>query len=51
MFNIEKKLIKNHHILSHTFNNYFSKVVDESVIYIIKQDHSQINQHSNFLYQ
>jgi hypothetical protein len=46
MLNIEGKLTKNFQILSDTFNNYFSKIVDESVINIIKQDNNQINQHS-----
>jgi hypothetical protein len=37
MLNIEGKLIKNPQILADTFINYFSKVVDESVININKQ--------------
>jgi hypothetical protein len=50
MLNIEGKLIKNPQILADTFNNHFSKVVDESVINIIKQDYNQINQHSDLEY-
>jgi hypothetical protein len=45
-----RKLIKNPQILADTFHNYFSKVVDESVINITKQDHNQINQHSYLEY-
>jgi hypothetical protein len=50
MLNIEGKQIQNPQILADTFNNYFSKVVDESVINIIKQDCNQINQHSHMEY-
>jgi hypothetical protein len=37
-------------IESDTFNNYFSKVLDESVVNMIKQDHNQIKQHSYLEY-
>jgi hypothetical protein len=47
MLNIEGKQIQNPQILADNFNNYFSKVVDESVINIIKQNCNQINQHSH----
>jgi predicted YcjX-like family ATPase len=50
MFNIEGKLIINPQILADTYNKYFSKVVDESVINITKQDHNQISQHSYLEY-
>jgi hypothetical protein len=50
MLNIEGKQIQNHQILTDTFNNYFSKVVDESVINIIKQDCNRISQHSHMEY-
>jgi hypothetical protein len=50
MLNIEGKQIQNPKILADTFNNYFSKVVDESVINIIKQDCNQITQHSHMEY-
>jgi hypothetical protein len=50
MLNIEGKLIKNPQILADTLNNCCSKVVDESVINIIKQDHNKINQHSYLEY-
>jgi hypothetical protein len=50
MLNNEGTLIKNPQILEDTFNNYFSKVVDESVINITKQDRNQINQHSYLEY-
>jgi hypothetical protein len=50
MLNIEGILIKNPQILADTFNNYFSKVVNESVINITKQDRNQISQHSYLEY-
>jgi hypothetical protein len=50
MLNTEAKLTKNPQILADAFNSYFSKVVDESVINIIKQDYNQINQHSYLEY-
>jgi hypothetical protein len=46
MLNTEGNLLKNPQILADTFNNYFYKVMDESVINVTKQDHNQINQHS-----
>jgi hypothetical protein len=48
--NTEGKLIKNPQTLADTLNNYFSKVVDQSVINITKQDHNQISQHSYLEY-
>jgi hypothetical protein len=45
VLNIEGELTKNPQILADTFNNYLSKVVDESVINKIKQDHNQTKQH------
>jgi hypothetical protein len=50
MLNTEGKLIKNPQISADTFNNYFSKVVDEYVINITKQDYNKINQHSYLQY-
>jgi hypothetical protein len=46
----EGKLIKNPQILADTFNNYFSRVLDESVTNIFKQNNNQINQHSYLYY-
>jgi len=39
-------LIKNPQILSETFNNYFSNIVEESVIKIIKQENNDLSKHS-----
>jgi hypothetical protein len=50
MLKIEGKLIENPQTLANTFYNYFSKIVDESVTNIIKQDHNQINQHPHLEY-
>jgi hypothetical protein len=50
ILNIEGKLTKNPQIVADTFNNYLSEVVDQSVINIIKQDHSQIKQHTYWEY-
>jgi hypothetical protein len=47
---IEGTQIKNPQILADTFKNYFSKVVDESVINITKQNHNQTKQHSYLEY-
>ena len=46
MLNIEGKLIKNPQIFAETFNNYFSNIVEESVIKIIKQDNNALSKHS-----
>jgi hypothetical protein len=50
MLNVEGKLIKNPQILADTFQNYFSKVMDESVLNITKQDHNQSNQNAYLEY-
>jgi hypothetical protein len=50
MLNIEGTLIKNPQILEDTFNDYFSKVVDESISNITKQDLNQTKQHSYLEY-
>jgi hypothetical protein len=50
MLKIEGKLIKNPLTLANTFNNYFSKIVDESVTNIIIQDHNRINRHPHLDY-
>jgi predicted YcjX-like family ATPase len=42
--------LKNHKCLADTLNNYFSELVDESVINITKQDHNQTKQHSYLEY-
>jgi hypothetical protein len=47
MLNTKRTQIENH-ILADTFNNYFSKVVDGSVINITKQDHNQ-TKHLSYL--
>jgi len=46
MLNIEGKLIKNPQILAETFNNYFSSIVEVSVIKIIKQENNDLSKHS-----
>jgi hypothetical protein len=50
MLNTEGTQIKNPKILADTFNDYFSKVVVESVSNITKQDLSQTKQHSYLEY-
>ena len=46
MLNIEGKLIKNTQSTEDTFNSYFSNVVTESVIKVIKQDNNEPSQNS-----
>jgi len=50
MLNIEGKLIKNLQILAENFNNYFSNIVEESVIKIIKQENNDLSKHSYMHY-
>jgi hypothetical protein len=50
MMNIEGTQIKNPQILAGTFNDYSSKVVDESISNITKHDLSQTKQHSYLEY-
>jgi len=50
MLNIEGKLIKNTQSIADAFNNYFSTVVEESVIKVIKQDNNDPSQNSYMQY-
>jgi len=43
MLNIKGKFITNPQILAHTFNDYFSNIVEESVTKIIKEDNNDFN--------
>jgi hypothetical protein len=46
MLNIKGKLINNPQTLAETFNNYFSNIVEESVIKIIKHGNNDLSNHS-----
>jgi hypothetical protein len=50
MFKIEETQIKNPQTLTDTFNDYFSKVVDESICNITKQNLNQTKQNSYLEY-
>jgi hypothetical protein len=50
MLNTKGKLIKNAQSIADTFNNYFSTVVEESVIKVIKQDNNDPSQNSYMQY-
>jgi len=50
VLNIEGKLMKNPQVIAKTFNDYFSNIVEESVIKIIKHENNNRSKHSYMQY-